>query len=170
MKKILYLISALLILTSISKAKAQTQELARVKAVFILNFIKYSDHQAANHAGEFVVGIYQDEQMYRELVKICGNSYHGKKVVVKLITDFNTPVHLLFIPEKHNHSYISYIKKTGPITNTLIVGDKSSDNTMISFEVHNSKFYFRLHDQLLANSGIKLAASIREIAINNMNM
>jgi hypothetical protein len=165
MKKVICLF--LLVIVSFSSAQAQTQELARIKAIFILNFIKFSDHQAANSAQEFVVGIYQDDDVYRELYKICGNSYHGKKVVVKQLVDLSTPVHLLFVPERKHISYQNHIKKNGSLPQTMIVTDKADETTMIGFEVHESKFYFRLNDTLLAKAGIKLAESIRAIAINN---
>jgi hypothetical protein len=153
MRKSIYLF--LLVIVSISSAKAQTQELARIKAIFILNFIKYSDHQAANNAHEFVVGVYRDEHLQRELLKICANSYHGKKVVVKHLLDFSTPVHLLFIPEKNHSIYRSHITKSGDIQQTMIVTDIADETSMISFEIRDSKFYFRLNDTLLAKAGIK---------------
>jgi hypothetical protein len=165
MKKNIYFF--LLVIVSFTSAKAQTQELARIKAIFILNFIKYSDHQAANNAQEFIVGVYRDEDLQRELLKICANSYHGKKVVVKQLQDFSTPVHLLFIPEKNHSTYQSYIKKSGDISQTMIVTDKADETSMISFEIRDSKFYFRLNDTLLTKAGIKLSESIKAIAINN---
>ncbi len=141
--------------------------MARVKAIFILNFIKYSDHQSANSAEEFVFGIYQDEKLAQELSKICGNSYHGKRVVVQQISDLNSPVHLLFVPEEKHFSYLAYIRKNGMIPGTLVVTDNNIETTMIGFEIHDKKFYFRLNESLLPKNGIKLAESIKVIAINN---
>ncbi len=167
MKRTATCLILLFVFTAFSTAKAQTAELARVKAIFILNFIKYCDHQAANDAGEFVVGVYEDEKLVQELTKICGNSYRGKRVVVQQLTDLNTPVHLLFVPEQKHYSYLAHVKKNGMIANTLIVADKSSEATMIGFEIHENRFFFRLNEALLAKNGIKLAESIRAIAIND---
>ena len=137
--------------------------------MFILNFIKFSDHQAANNANEFVVGVYKDELLRQELTKICSNSYHGKQVVVKSISELNAPVHLLFIPERQQAAYLSFVKKNGTLADTFVVADKNSENTFINFEVENSRLYFRLNEPLLASSNIKLASSIKAIAINNRN-
>jgi hypothetical protein len=167
MKRATTYLILLFVFTAIHTVKAQTSELARVKAIFILNFIKYSDHQAANGAEEFVVGIYQDEKLAQELAKICGNSYHGKRVVVQQLTDLHSPVHLLFVPEEKHFNYLAYIKKNGTISNTMIVTDKTTETTMIGFEIHDKRFYFRLNEELLAKNGIKLAESIKAIAINN---
>jgi hypothetical protein len=141
--------------------------LARVKAIFILNFIKFCDHQAANSADGFVVGIYQDEDLYHQLFKICANNYHGKKIAVKQLSDLSTPVHLLFIPERKHITYQTYIKKNGSFPHTMIVTDKADETTMIGFEIHDNKFYFRLNEPLLTKAGIKLAESIKAIAINS---
>jgi|GEM_PF-1913500 len=157
----------LFVFTAVSAAEAQTAELARVKAIFILNFIKYCDHQAANNAEEFVVGVYGDEKLAQELTKICSNSYRGKRVVVQQLTDLNTPVHLLFVPEQKHFNYLAHVRKNGMIANTLIVSDKNSEATMIGFEIHNDRFFFRLNEALLAKNGIKFSESIRAIAINN---
>ncbi len=169
MKRTAACLILLFVFTAFSAAKAQTAELARVKAIFILNFIKYSDHQAANNADEFVVGVYEDEKLVQELTKICGNSYRGKRVVVQQLTDLNTPVHLLFVPDKKHFNYLAHVKKNGMIANTLIVSDKSCEATMIGFEIHQNRFFFRLNEALLAKNGIKLAESIRAIAINNQS-
>jgi hypothetical protein len=63
MKRTANYLILLFIFIVVATAKAQTAELARVKAIFILNFIKYSDHQAANSAEAFVVGVYGDEKL-----------------------------------------------------------------------------------------------------------
>ncbi len=169
MKKRPSLFLFLLLVTLGSQATAQTPELDRLKAIFILNFIKFSDHQAANGAGEFVVGVYQDENMQQELSKICANSYHGKRVVVKSITDLSSPVHLLFVPERKNFNYLAYIKKNGSIPHTMVVADTDIRYSAISFQIENNQLHFRLNDEVLFSNSIKLAAPIREIAINNSN-
>jgi hypothetical protein len=169
MKRTLQIFTLVFAIIVAQNAKAQTQELARIKAVFILNFIKYSDHQAANGAAEFVVGVYQDERLAQELTKICGNSYHGKKVVIQQLEDLSSPVHLLFVPERKHFSYLSFVKKNGTLPNTLIVTDNNIETTMIGFEIHDSKFYFRINDELLIKNKIKLSESLRAIAINNQS-
>jgi hypothetical protein len=68
-----------------------------------------------------------------------------------------------------HYNYLGHIRKNGAISNTLIVSDKNSEATMIGFEIHNNKFFFRLNESLLAKSGVKLAESIRAIAISNQS-
>jgi hypothetical protein len=167
MKRTLQIFALVSAIIAAQYAQAQTREQARVKAVFILNFIKYSDHQAANSATEFVVGVYQDEELAEELAKICGNSYHGKKVVVRQLAALSSPVHLLFVPEKKHNSYLTFVKKNGMLPNTLIVTDNNIETTMIGFEMHDNKFYFRINEELLVKNKIKLAESLRVIAIKN---
>jgi hypothetical protein len=66
-----------------------------------------------------------------------------------------------------NSTFRMNTKKSGDISQTMIVTDKADETSMISFEIRDSKFYFRLNDTLLTKAGIKLSESIKAIAINN---
>jgi hypothetical protein len=169
MKKHLYLLTLLLVITGIAPLQAQTQELDRLKAIFILNFIRYSDHQAANGSSEFVVGVFKDSGIQKELVKICGNSYHGKQVVIREINNFSTPVHLLFVPESYQSTYLDHVRKHGDLSNTMVVSDKNSEKTTINFEINDSRLCFRLNEPMLESNGIKIASSIKSLAVNYRN-
>lgn len=159
MKKFILLIA---IFAFSSGAKSQV---AKPKAVFPLNFIRYVGWNEEAKKGDFVIGVVRD----KETADYLRNSYRGRKfgfqnVVVK---EFRSPAdvtfcQVLFIPDHVNLSknLATIIDKLGG-KNTLIITEKeiaTKYGSIINFVIRDEKLKHEVNKANTTKLGLKICS------------
>ncbi len=165
MKKF-YLLMALLIAMPVM----MEGQVAKYKAVFTLNFIRYIGWPDDARQGDFVIGILQDSDIAKRINDQTGGKMFGfQDVVVKQFNSVDevTNCQVLFVSENFNFSrYASQIKqKLG--TNSLIVTESEGATqygSMINFVVRDEVLKFEIHKGNASGNGLQVSSRLENMS------
>jgi hypothetical protein len=165
MKKLLFL-AAVLILPLGSSA-----QVAKYKAVFTINFIRYIGWPEAAKKGDFIIGVVRDKETADFLRNNSKNKKFGFQDVV--IKEFKSPddityCQVLFIPDNINLSKNAskILDKLGG-KNTLIITEKEGATkygSMINFVIKDNKLKFEIHKENAAKLGLQISSKLENMA------
>lgn len=170
MKKIAFILIAILVLSSGFKTGDRVDTNSRIKAVFILNFTKLIEWPKAYRSGEFIVGVIGETPLYTELSKMA----KVKKVANQSlsITKFKSidaigKCHILYIT-KGQSSKISNVLKKVKNNSTLIVTEETGlidKGAGINFVVKNNRQKFELNKTNVEKHKLKVSSNLEALAI-----
>jgi hypothetical protein len=165
MKKLLFL-AAVLILPLGSSA-----QVAKYKAVFTINFIRYIGWPEESRQGDFIIGVVRDKETADFLRNNSKNKKFGFQDVV--IKEFKSPddityCQVLFIPDNINLSKNAskILDKLGG-KNTLIITEKEGATkygSMINFVIKDNKLKFEIHKENAAKLGLQISSKLENMA------
>lgn len=172
MKKITLILISLLIFTSgfvVLDTDVDTN--SKFKAVFIYNFTKYIEWPETYRDGSFVIGVYGESPLYKELTKMA----QTKKVANQSITivKFSTlndlkKSHILYI-SKDKNSDIPLVLKKIKSNSTLTITEEEGlieRGAGINFIVKNNRLEFELNKKNIQKNKLKLNSNLEALAIS----
>lgn len=127
-----------------------TDTKAILKASYIYNFAKMIDWPAADKSGNFIIGVYGNSSVYKELIKKYASKNIGnQQIEIKKLSD--TPsigkIHLLYI-SKDKESDLSALMSGIKESAVLVVTESSGAlerGSIINFVIVNNSLKFELN-------------------------
>ncbi len=169
MKKLIILLGIVL-MPMIAEA-----QVAKFKAMFTLNFIRYIGWPETAKQGDFVVGVVRDKELADWLRdQSAGKKFGFQDVVIK---EFRSAEEVVDCQVVYISGNVNYAKYAGDIANkvkkeTLIITEAEGATTsgsMINFVVRDEKLKFELHKGNAAKSGIQFSSKM-ETMTNAINL
>jgi hypothetical protein len=169
MKKVVVLV---LLLASIGISKAQEVELAKVKSLFTLNFIRYIGWPAEATQGDFVIGVLKNSVMANQLKeKTVGKKFGYQTIVIKEFRNVDeiTNCQILYVD-----GIVNYAKNAAVISgklnnnHSLIItedADAINKGSMINFVIVEDKLKFEVSAANAEKSGLKFSNTL--LSMNN---
>ncbi len=165
MKKV-FLFIALLVLPLLVQG-----QVAKYKAVFTANFIRYIGWPEAAKQGDFVIGVIRDKEMVDHLKNVSkGKKFGFQDIVIK---EFRSPAEVsycqvLFIPSNINlgKNASTIINKLGG-KNSLIIAEKEGATkygAMINFVIRDDKLKFEINKANASRFGLQVSSKLENMA------
>lgn len=150
-------------------AKAQ-RPMHEIHTMLIFNFIKYIEWPAESKAGDFVIAVYGDEDVYKQLDKLYGQrEIKGQTTKIVNISDVSElgTTHVLYLDSNKSKDFETILAKydTEP---TLIITDKSGlgkKGSSINFKEAGGKLKFEINKATFDNSNLKVSSQLVNMGI-----
>jgi len=165
MKKFYLMLALLLIVPMITDG-----QVAKYKAVFTLNFIRYIGWPDAAREGDFVIGVLRDRDIARRIESQSGGKKFGfQDVVVKEFrsVDDVTNCQVLYVSSAANFSGNADAIKQKLGQNSLIVTESegaSGKGSMINFVIRDEVLKFEIHKQNAVNNGLQISSRLENMS------
>lgn len=159
----------LLIAASMLSAKAQEAEVAKYKAMFTLNFIRYIGWTDAAKQGDFVIGVYRSSLVYDNLAaQSAGKKFGYQNIVIKEFrnTDEITDCQIIYAAGNFTRQYEDIVPKLNGKNTLIITEDEGAtkNGSMINFVVREGKLRFELHEGNANKYGLKFSSSLKSLS------
>lgn len=140
------------------------------RALFIYSFAKYINWSVFVDQRAIIIGVSDDDELYRELNKICSDkSVAGKKLKVTKVNGVDAAdCQILFLPDLKSHQsrmlleYIRHLQvlvvSTGKNNSSL-----SSDIIITSKDSASRKNEFHINSENIRKKGMKVSSELIEI-------
>jgi hypothetical protein len=165
MKKF-YLMVALLIVLPIM----MEGQVAKYKAVFTLNFIRYIGWPDDARQGDFVIGVLEDAGIARRIDdQIGGKKFGFQDVVVKQFNSVDevTGCQVLYVSDKISFSrYASQIKQKLGKSSLIVTESEGATNhgAMINFVVRDEVLKFEIHKGNASGNGLQISSRLEDMS------
>jgi hypothetical protein len=159
----------LLLFTGMTKSWAQVEnEEHNIKAMFVLNFIKYVEWPNASEKNEFKIGIAGESELYTSLVNLSiKRNESGKIKIQKLTKESKESIQILLIPKSESKKIGEWIKKYEGKGVLIISEDcKSANFSAINLINVEEKIQFEINNSLARFGGVKISSKLAEMAIS----
>lgn len=161
-------ISALLLFVATFMLKANTNEMAKLEALYVYNISRYVEWPASFNSNSFVIGIVGNNTELLESLKgiAASRTIQGKKIVLKQITapSQGKECHILFFSEGFENRIGAYRTST---TSSLFISESNgalSRGSDLNFFVHGTKLKFELSKASIDKKSINISTSLLELA------
>jgi hypothetical protein len=167
MKKVVVVLALLM---SFVAGHAQDRPTHEIHAAMLFNFVKYVQWPDETEAGEFVVGVIGDENVFATLQKwYDGKPKGSKKYVIKKLASAEEAgnCQVVYIGKSKNREFDAV--KTSTIGKSILtvtdgngLGQKGS---CINFKVIDGKLKFELNQATVNASNLKVSSQLSSMAI-----
>ncbi|WP_106152102.1 YfiR family protein [Marinilabilia salmonicolor] len=165
MKKFYLMLALLMIMPVLMQG-----QVAKYKAVFTLNFIRYIGWPEAARQGDFVIGVLQDSDIARRIDQQTGGKKFGFQTVV--VKEFNsladlTDCQVLFVSDRSGFSRNAAQIKQKLGNNSLIVTESegaTDHGSMINFVVRNEVLKFEIHKGNASSNGLQISSRLENMS------
>jgi hypothetical protein len=169
MKRLYFLLVCLVVLP-VAATKAQERPTHEIHAAMLYNFIKYIQWPNEAEVGDFVVGVYGDENMFNTLKQwYDGKPKGSKKYVIKKLAsgDEAGTCQVIYVGKNKNRDFESVKnsiagKSVLTITDGVGLGQKGS---CINFKVIDGKLKFELNQGAVSSANLKVSTQLSSMAI-----
>lgn len=150
-------------------------QVAKYKAMFTLNFIRYIGWPDAAKQGDFVVGVVRDKELADWLRdQSAGKKFGFQDVVIKEFRSADEVVdcQVVYVSANVNYSKVASTISAKVKNETLIVTESegaTQNGSMINFVVRDEKLKFELHKANAAKSGIQFSNKLETMS-NAINL
>jgi hypothetical protein len=168
MKTIVFTILTMCV--AIGNGVAQERPPHEVHAAMLYNFIKYVQWPNESDPGDFVVGVFGDDNVLKTLQQwYDGKPKGSKKYVIKKLNTAEeaSSCHVVYLGKSKNRDFESVKNNTTgksilTITDGNGLGQKGS---CINFKVVDGKLKFELNQETVTSSNLKIASQLSSMAI-----
>ncbi|MCK9205608.1 MAG: YfiR family protein [Salinivirgaceae bacterium] len=168
MRKVIF--GALIVVFS-STVSAQDAELAKYKAMFTLNFIRYIGWPDAAKEGDFVIGVLKESALTEQLsMQTVGKRFGTQNIVIKQFKTVEevTYCQILYFSKNLNYSKnaVTVIQKLNG-KNALIITETegaTEKGSMINFVVRDDKLKFEISASNADKFGLKFSSSLTALS------
>jgi len=167
MKKLFLLI---LLVSATMRVAAQERPVHEIHAAMLYNFIKYVQWPNEGEAGDFVVGVIGDENVFNTLkLWYDGKAKGSKKYVIKKLAspDEATNCQVVYVGKSKNRDFdIIKTSVTGKSVLTITDGNgMGQKGSCINFKVIDGKLKFEMNQTTLSGSNLKVSTQLSSMAI-----
>jgi len=161
---------ALLCFAVVSTVSAQEKPTHEIHSAMLYNFIKYVQWPDEGDAGEFVVGVLGDDNVYNTLKQWYNGKPKGNKkyVVKKLSAPTETAeCNVVYIGKSKNKDFEA-VKSTITGKSVLTITDGNGmgqKGSCINFKVIDGKLKFELNQSAVTSSNLKVSGQLASMAI-----
>jgi hypothetical protein len=150
-----------------SMANAQTEELAKCKSLFKLNFIRYIGWPEDAKGSDFVIGVLKNSQMADQLkAKTNGKKIDYQNIIIKKFKNVDdiSNCQILYIDGIVNYSkHALAISQKLNNNNSLIITEGKNailNGSMINFVIVDEKLKFEVSSENAEKYGLKLSNTL----------
>ncbi|MBL7857923.1 MAG: YfiR family protein [Cyclobacteriaceae bacterium] len=169
MKRIKTLVIAALIAVS-GNAFAQDRPMHEVYSMMVFNFVRYVQWPDHDGAGDFVIGVIGNGDVYNTLNTWYGGKPRGSKTYV--IKKLNSAAEIencqvVFI-DKSKSGEFDAVNNRVKGKGTLVITDKSGlgeKGSAINFKTVDNKLKFELNQKVIEASNLKVSGALSSMAI-----
>lgn len=167
MKKLFLLI----VLVSVTmRLTAQERPTHEIHAAMLFNFIKYVQWPNEGEAGDFVVGVIGDENVFNTLKQwYDGKAKGSKKYVIKKLASAAeaTSCQVVYVGKSKNRDFETIMTSiTGKSVLTVTDGNgMGQKGSCINFKVIEGKLKFELNQAMVSGSNLKVSSQLSSMAI-----
>jgi len=145
-------------------------DLSNAEAMYIYNFLRHIKWPESVTSNNFIIGVYEDNQTYDQLVSFTkGRKVGTKSIVVKRIASVNEAkgCQLIFVPhDKSNKiSELNTILGNNPC---LLVSEKEGMNlngSTIEFVIQDNKLKFRINETRAKQQNLVFSKELIDMAV-----
>jgi len=165
--KVVALIGLLLLGFSVKSADRPMHE---IHSMLMFNFIKYVEWPEASKSGNFVIGVYGDDEVLATLKTFYTNrSVKGQNVQIVKITDVNTVnnAHVVYLADDMNNQF-DQVKQKFSGKPTLIITDGSNlgkKGSCINFKEIGGKLKFEINQASIQQNNLKVSNQLASMGI-----
>lgn len=171
MKKGILKVTLLVILLAIGfVVKAEERPVHEIHAMMIFNFIKYVEWPDDAKNGNFVIGVYGDEDLLSNLQKFYSNrSVKGQKVEVvyfKTISEVR-PTQVMYLADNQNSKF-DEVKQIIAGKPTLLITDGSTlgkKGSCINFKTEGGKLKFEINMASVDENNLKVSSQLMSMGV-----
>jgi hypothetical protein len=145
----------------------KASDIASAEASYIYNFIRYVKWPENNTNKDFVIGVYGESDVYKELSSISSNRKIGSQnLVIRKIKTIDEAIHcqLIFIPSSKKNDIKDIAVKVGNKPILLISEASSSSDCVIEFVYPNDKLQFKVNEEKAKQQKLYLSQSLINLA------
>ena len=167
MKTIIFLC---LLVCAAGSVTGQERAVHEIHAAMLYNFIKYVQWPNEGEAGDFVVGVIGDENVFNTLKAwYDGKAKGSKKYVIKKLAspDEATGCQVVYVGRSKNRDFDS-IKSSLAGKSVLTITDgngMAEKGSCINFKVIDGKLKFELNQAMVTGSNLKVSTQLSSMAI-----
>ncbi len=159
-----------LLLAATVGATAQERPTHEIHAAMLFNFIKYVQWPNEGEAGEFVVGVIGDENVFNTLKQwYDGKAKGSKKYVIRKLSsaDEATNCQVVYVGKAKNRDFdVIKTSVTGKSVLTITDGNgMGQKGSCINFKVIDGKLKFELNQAMVTGSNLKVSTQLSSMAI-----
>lgn len=159
----------LLLFTGTTKSWAQNEsDEYNIKAMFVLNFMKYIEWPDESTTNEFRIGIAGESDIYKALENLSVKRNESVKIKIQKITkESKEDLHIVIIPKSESKKIGEWIKKYEGKGVLIISEDcKSANYSAINLINVDKKVQFEINNSLARFGGVKISSKLAEMAIS----
>jgi hypothetical protein len=140
----------------------------KMKGIYIYQFAKNVNWPDNHFSGNFIIGVYGDQDLFNQLNKSYTDKLIGRqKIKVKFYNDLSkiTDSHLFFVSEEKNGN-INKVRKILP-PHTLLVSegaDLVSTGSIINFIYVQSRLKFQVNKTKAEKNDLKIGQQLQKLA------
>lgn len=167
MRTLIFLALLAFVAGSVSAQERPTHE---IHAAMLYNFIKYVQWPNEGEAGEFVVGVIGDDNVFNTLKQwYDGKPKGSKKYVIRKLSSPTeaTECHVVYVGKSKNRDFDT-IKASTAGKSVLTITDGSGmgqKGSCINFKVVDGKLKFELNQGVVAGANLKVSSQLSSMAI-----
>jgi YfiR/HmsC-like len=163
-------ITLLLIGISIPLFPQDEKPLHEIHSAMLFNFIKYIQWPGEGEAGDFVIGIIGEDDVFKTMkARYEGRQKGSKKFIIKNLKHASEALacHVVYLGKSKNREFenlktITTGKPTLTITDSSNLGHKGS---CINFKVIDGKLKFEINNASINSSNLKVSSQLTGMAI-----
>ncbi|MFO8001098.1 MAG: YfiR family protein [Marinilabilia sp.] len=166
MKKLYLLLAILLMVPVLSEG-----QVAKYKAVFTLNFIRYIGWPDEARDGDFVIGVVKESNIARRIEKQSeGKKFGFQDVVIKefdSVDEIDGNCQLIYVSSRINFSRNAEAIRQKVGKNSLIVTeneDATDDGSMINFVIRDETLKFEINKENASNNGLQISSRLENMS------
>ena len=161
---------SILLVSSTTGLFAQERPTHEIHAAMLYNFIKYVQWPNEGEAGDFVVGVIGDENVFNTLkLWYDGKAKGSKKYVIKKLDspDEATGCQVVYVGKSKNRDFDNIkTSVTGKSVLTITDGNgMGHKGSCINFKVIEGKLKFELNQAIVTGSNLKVSTQLSSMAI-----
>jgi hypothetical protein len=166
----IYLLSLLFLIATIGTTVAQDRPTHEIHAAMLYNFIKYTQWPSETDAGEFVIGVIGDENVFNTLKQwYDGKPKGSRKIVVKKLgaPAESGDCQVVYLGKGRSRDFET-VKTNTSGKSILTVSDFNglgAKGSCINFKVVDGKLKFELNQATVSASNLKIASQLTSMAI-----
>lgn len=165
MKKFYLMLALLLILPVVSEG-----QVAKYKAVFTMNFIRYIGWPDAAREGDFVIGVVRDRSLARRIEsQSSGKKFGFQELVVKEFDSIDEieGCQVVYVSSSVNFSRNATAIRQKAGSNSLIVTESegaTDHGSIINFVIRDEVLKFEIHKGNASSNGLQISSRLENMS------
>lgn len=138
-----------------------------IKAMFVLNFIKYIEWPIETQSNTFRIGVIGESEMYDALKSMTMNRKETKQIIIDVVKDISKEKYKILIISRSENSRMEELLKKYKSKGVLIVTDEYTGkcSAAINLVNINNKMRFAINTSVAQEDGIKISSKLTELAL-----
>ena len=139
-----------------------------VKAMFVLNFMKYVEWPEQDISQDFVIGVAGDSEIVEALQKLTVNRKENRKIIIEKVNPLVEGNYRILIITRHEKNRIEEWSKKYQGKQILIISDECRNTNFSAINLINiqNKIRFEINNSQARLGGIKISSRLAELAVS----